>query len=335
MTSGRDENGSFPLVGRYPALASVPRVRLGNFPTPVEQVDLPQGAATAELWIKRDDLTASTLGGNKIRSLEFLLARVSPGDRVLTVGSLGSTHALATAHVARALGASTTVISWRQEMNAIAAAVSSRIDRLADERVRALTPVDGYLRAFARRVSGDVRWVPAGGTSPLGMLGHVNAALELERQIRRGAMPPPARVIVPLGTGGTVAGLALGCAIAALDVEVVAVRVVPRLVANRARLAALMRGCSRLIARSTGERPPRGGLRRVRIVHGAYGGAYGRPTSAGMIAAERLRQAHGVVADPTYSAKALAVALAEGAGGVQLFWLTFDARCIPSDGSAQ
>src|SRR5690348_18358157 len=70
---------------------------LGAWPTPLER-------AAPELWIKREDRSASVAGGNKVRGLEFLLARLPAGAAVVTVGGWGSTHCLATALHARALG---------------------------------------------------------------------------------------------------------------------------------------------------------------------------------------------------------------------------------------
>jgi len=55
-------------------LSAIPRVALGRFPTPIE----PLAALSPTLWIKRDDLGATLLGGNKLRALEFLLAGVGP-----------------------------------------------------------------------------------------------------------------------------------------------------------------------------------------------------------------------------------------------------------------
>ena len=71
---------SLPLFARFPALASLPRVALGAFPTPV----LHAPSLAPELWIKRDDLTADPMGGNKVRALEFLLGEVRSGDRGVT-----------------------------------------------------------------------------------------------------------------------------------------------------------------------------------------------------------------------------------------------------------
>ena len=85
MTGGSPDPG-IPLVRRYPALASIPRVSLGEYPTPVESLRLPE--LGAPLWIKRDDLASSTLGGNKVRALEYLLAEVKPGEQVFERANL-------------------------------------------------------------------------------------------------------------------------------------------------------------------------------------------------------------------------------------------------------
>jgi 1-aminocyclopropane-1-carboxylate deaminase/D-cysteine desulfhydrase-like pyridoxal-dependent ACC family enzyme len=311
-----------PLLLRHPALAWLPRVRLGAFPTPVERVATPAG----ELWIKRDDLSGTPLGGNKVRALEFLLAGVGPADHVITAGARGSTHALATAVYGRALGARVTVVRWAQEMNADASAVARRISRTADETIDARTPVDGMLRALFLRLQSNVRWIPPGGTSALGALGHVNAALELAEQIAAGRMSMPARIVVPLGSGGTAAGLALGATMAGLDTTIVCASVAPRIVANRSRVLRIANACARLIERSTGVRVARPDPRRLIVERGEYGGAYGRETERGREAVRWMRATHGVSLDATYSAKALAAVLSVPFPGPTLFWLTYDAR---------
>jgi D-cysteine desulfhydrase len=182
------------------------------------------------------------------------------------------------------------------------------------------------LRALGLRASRTVHWVPAGGTSPLGMLGHVNAAHELAQQIASGEVPPIDRVVVPLGSGGTVAGLALGFAIAGVHTRVVGARVAPWIVANRTRVGALVRSAARLLERLTGTTMPPPVP--VEVLHAAYGGAYGRPTCAGAAAAAAMRSAIGLRLDATYSAKALAAALGGPSGQRVLFWLTFDARWL-------
>jgi len=310
-----------PLLSRYPALSRIPRAQFTVLPSPLE----PPGVAHSNLWIKRDDLNGEIVGGNKVRALEFLLGGVRTGDRVVTVGSAGSTHALATATLARHLGAEADVGRWRQEMNGTAARIAEATTRVARVAPVFRTVVGAYAWAWRRRMGG-ARWIPAGGSSPLGALGQVNAALELCEQMRALDEAPPASVIVPLGTGGTMAGLALGFAIAGVATTVVGVRVVPRIVARLGRVAALANDVARLIERASGQRVPRVDRARLTIAHDAYGGAYGRETPDARDAAERLRLAAGIQLDATYSAKAFVVALQYAARERTLFWLTFDSR---------
>lgn len=312
-----------PLVRRFPALAAVPRVALVNAPTPVVALT----DISPSLWIKRDDRSADPLGGNKVRSLEFLLASVRPGDRVVTVGSAGSTHALAVATYGRRLGARVLVGRWQQTMNSTAALVAAQVAAIAERAPVFRSTVSAYAWAFLQRARG-AHWIAAGGSTPLGVLGHVNAGLEFVAQLDAGELPPPRYVVVPLGTGGTAAGLALAFAIVRKDIVVVGARVVPRIVGRRARVLRLARACARLIERRTRERLPTVRHDAVRVEHEAYGGGYGAETPGALAAARRLEDAAGIRADASYSAKGFQVALDLAKDAPTLFWLTFDPRTL-------
>lgn len=320
------------LYDRFPALRDLPRASLCTLPTPVERIVGIDGAS--ELWIKRDDLSAPICGGNKVRSLEFLLGNVKPGDTVLTLGGEGSTHVLSTTLHTRRLGATTVAMRWRHDMNTVADLVSERLGReLNDSRVARL-PLSAIMRCGYVRLTRTVHFIPMGGSSALGALGHVNAGLELAAQIEEGALPVPQRIVLPLGTGGTMAGLALGLSIAGLNIPVVGARVGPRLFAHLRKVRRIASRARRLIARHTGELPSRIRRENLRVLHDVYGGAYGRPLAAAGDAAATLHRVSGIRLDDTYSAKAFAAALdqarTEKAGGPTLFWLTFDARCLTS-----
>jgi D-cysteine desulfhydrase len=329
--------GEIPLLRRFPAHAARPRARLADFPTPVERLPLP-----GQLWIKRDDLDAPEMGGNKVRALEFLLGGLAPGGEVLTLGGEGSTHVLATAAHARRLGLRTRAVRWRHDMSPIAHAVAAHAAALCERVVTEPGPVRGMMRAQLERVrlargAGEAggagwRYIPIGGSTPLGILGHVNAGLELAEQVAAGAMPAPSHVVVPLGTGGTAAGIALGFRIAGVRAIVVGARVAPAIGSNRWRVLQLARATARLIATRTGERIPAPTARHVTVTGEAYGGAYGRPSRPGMDAAAVIRHQTGLVLDATYSAKAFAAAraLAARTGSPTLFWLTFDGRWMGS-----
>jgi D-cysteine desulfhydrase len=188
------------------------------------------------------------------------------------------------------------------------------------------------LRVLLPRLRRRTRWVPAGGTSALGVLGHVNAALELAEQVTAGRLPAPERIVVPLGSGGTAAGLAVGLTMAGLKATLVCVSVAPRIVANKSRVLRVAHACARLIERTTGVRIARPDPSRIVVERGEYGGAYGRETERGREAVRWMRATHGVSLDATYSAKALAAVLGTPTPGPTLFWLTYDARAARGAG---
>lgn len=322
------------LLARFPRLATaLPRADLHLQETPVESWRV--GGAT--LLIKRDDLDAPLLGGNKVRALELLLAGADPGRPLLTVGATGSTHALSVARHGAALGVRTQVITWPQETHAVADATAARMRELADV-TSTRSVIHAFARATWRRAVHRVRWVPAGGSTPLGALGHVNAALELADQLVRDGAAMPDSIVLPLGSGGTTAGLLVGLSLVGARARLVGVRVVPRLVANRQHVLRLARRTRALLASLAGERVPPLDGSLLEIEHRAFGGAYGRVTPDATRASALLREAGGPVLEGTYSAKAFAVALARAQRSPDervLFWLTFDGRWLsaPSDPS--
>jgi 1-aminocyclopropane-1-carboxylate deaminase/D-cysteine desulfhydrase-like pyridoxal-dependent ACC family enzyme len=152
-------------------------------------------------------------------------------------------------------------------------------------------------------------------------LGHALAGLELANQL--GA--PPDAIVVPLGSGGTTAGLMLAVGWLGWPTRIVTVRVAPALVANRWRVRALAAGAERLLRRTDVSVPHPGSPVPVVVVN-ALGAGYGHPSPGGE-AARRLAAEHGLVLDPTYGAKALAVLLQQATGNVRraVFWHTFAA----------
>jgi len=88
-------------------LARFPRVRLAHLPTPLEPLErLSAALGGPDIWIKRDDCTGLSTGGNKTRKLEFLMADALErgADIVVTQGATQSNHARQTAAFAAKLG---------------------------------------------------------------------------------------------------------------------------------------------------------------------------------------------------------------------------------------
>ncbi len=53
-------------------------------------------------------------------------------------------------------------------------------------------------------------FLPPGGSNVRGVLGFVDCAFEIKRQIEEKELPEPERIFVAAGSGGTLAGLILG-----------------------------------------------------------------------------------------------------------------------------
>ena len=298
--------------------------RLGDWPTPLERAPaLAHAVGVAELAVKREDRSSARYGGNKVRGLELLFAGAPTGTVFVTLGGTGSTHCLATAvHAAAAAGRAVLAQFPQPETpasRAVAAACRARAALVVHARARATLPLavlDAWRRAGAL---GPRRWIPGGGAHPRAVVGHVLAGLELAAQV---AAPPDA-IVLPLGTGGTAAGLALAVAALGWPTQVVGVRVAPRIVANRWRTTWLAHAARRLLARHD-IRIPDPASRIPLVVVDGLGLGYGHPTPEGEAAA-RLASEHGLVLDPTYGAKAFAFLMRRATCNVQrvVFWHTF------------
>ncbi len=303
-----------------------PRLVLGNLPSPVEELGrLGRRSGAAALLVKRDDLVSPGLAGNKIRAVERILGK--PGTYrhgVLTAGPIGSHWTQALLHGAAAAGVPADVLLWQgaEDPSGRPALEAARpLARSWKEGGTLALAVSGA-RALLRP-EGPSFLMPGGASGPA-LLGGVEAALETAEAVRRGAMPLPDVAYVPLGTGVTAAGLALGFALAGLPTRVVAVRVTSLLLANRCVLGSLLGIGVGFLAR--GGVPPRR-PEVPRIVSGFVGDGYGRPTPESEEAGALARDAEGLRLDPTYGAKALAALLTDGREGrlrglTALFWMT-------------
>src|SRR5262249_11780929 len=89
-------------------LDAIPRLQYGCYPTPLEELPRLREALGGgpRLFIKRDDYTGAGFGGNKVRKLEYMLARAvaDKSEIVITVGGEKSNHARVTAAMCASLG---------------------------------------------------------------------------------------------------------------------------------------------------------------------------------------------------------------------------------------
>ena len=279
------------------------RVSLGIFPTPIQRLDNISALLNTNVFIKRDDLTGLGLGGNKVRKLEFLMADAKKrGARVVfTTGGAQSNHAMLTAAAARRLGMRPILILKKRGVTACRG--NQLLERLMD--------TDDYADIYAEmdrmgEALGEPYYkIPCGGSNALGTLGYVDCAREIADQGIRFS-----HILCAEGSGGTMAGLALGAKLFLPGVRVHGMMVdtdpfdeiTPR----------LMREAAALLEADAAISPDDFDLR------DQCGPGYAIPSKEGREAVSLMARMEGLFLDPVYTGKAFAglVAMArEGAFG--------------------
>jgi D-cysteine desulfhydrase len=306
------------LHERFPPLAeALPHLVLSERPTPVREL------AGLGIWVKEDGAFGSGgWGGNKVRKLEWLIpeARRRRRRSILTFGGLGTNWGLATALYAREHGIATALALLDQPVDAHVEAQLARLEasgaRIHRTHTKARTvAMLPWLLARNARGGRPPYLLPAGGSSPVGALGYVEAALEIAAQVEDGALPEPAHVVVPVGTGGTAAGLALGFQLAGLGSRVLGVVVNDQLRLDAPLCARLARRSAKLLERRGAHLGPlRLGPEMLDLTREQIGAGYGHLTEPAGRAAD-LAAAEGLALDPVYTAKAMAGLLALRAEG--------------------
>ncbi|WP_228000027.1 1-aminocyclopropane-1-carboxylate deaminase/D-cysteine desulfhydrase [Nocardia australiensis] len=297
-------------------LATLPFHPLGERPTPVRE--LTALSTRSPLWCKDESgFGWGGWSGNKIRKLEWILPDVlrRGSDTMLTVGGLGTNWGLAAALYGRDLGLRTVLALIDQPVDDH---VRQQLDRLHDSgaiihrthtKARTIAMAPWLLLRHSR--NGRLPYLlPAGGSSPIGVLGYVETALELAEQVAAGALPEPSHIVTAVGSGGTAAGLALGLRLAGLRTRVVGVIVNDTLPLDARHIVQLAEKGERLL-RSRGAQLPRVGLEPgdITMVRDWLGDGYGVVTPEAL-AAQQLTAREGLDLEPVYTAKAIAGLLA-------------------------
>ena len=293
----------------------IPYIPLAELPTPVHAAPrLGCSVGHANIWIKRDDLSSSLHGGNKVRKLEYLFGDAKAGgySDVLTVGAVGSNHVLTTSVHASRCSLSVQSVQYPRPLGQDTdLAMRATIARGADVRIapsRAAVPfVIGYCYARSLFRSNLPYWIPSGGSSVVGTVGYILAAFELKRQVEKGYLAEPERVYVALGSCGTAAGLLAGFRLAKMRTRVVAVRATPRSVASAYKTASLTNATLRFLTRRGWHHntlPLRADD--LTVIHSQYGKGYGVPTKRTHDSIRLAAETEGLVLEETYTGKAMA-----------------------------
>ncbi|MBQ7786401.1 MAG: D-cysteine desulfhydrase family protein [Clostridia bacterium] len=191
-------------------LEEIKKVSLGVFPTPVQKLDNISRILGTQVYIKRDDMTGLGLGGNKVRKLEYLLAQAKAqgAEVVFTTGGTQSNHAMLTAAACRKLGMTPILILKNKGVTQRKG--NQLLEHLMGVDVR-LMDTNDYADIYAemdrvgRELGRPYYKIPCGGSNALGTIGYVDCV----REIRDQGLEFD-HIVCAEGSGGTMAGLALG-----------------------------------------------------------------------------------------------------------------------------
>ncbi|HEX5304089.1 MAG TPA: pyridoxal-phosphate dependent enzyme [Streptosporangiaceae bacterium] len=308
--AGPGAAASAPARPFLAAADALPRTRLAVLPTPlVPAPRLAEALGARSLLVKRDDLTGFAFGGNKARLLEFLVAGAlaDGADTLLTGGAASSNFCAATAAAARRAGLRCELVIAGQPGPAGPAlalarswAASVRWTEVPDR-----DSVDAHLPVAAAELAARGHrpyLIPRGGATALGAVGCALAAAELQEQLAgHGASRGNVTVVVPTGSGGTLAGLVAGHVLLGRPWALTGCSASRPPQAIVPRVLSLAGECLRLLG---AEQEPSPGD--VTVVD-ARGPGHGLPSPAGLAAAEQAMRTEGLMLDPVYTAKALAL----------------------------
>ncbi len=293
-------------------LARYPRVRLGHLPTPLEPMpNLSKHLGGPSLWIKRDDCTGLSSGGNKTRKLEYLMAEAIAlrADVVITQGATQSNHARQTAAAAAKLGMKCHILLEDrtgfadQAYNLNGNVLLDQLHGASIAKRAGGTDMQLEMEVLAadlQRKGHRPYVIPGGGSNPVGALGYVNCAIELLAQANDVGLRID-HLVHATGSAGTQAGLVAGLAALNSGIPVLGIGVRAPKDKQEANVFALAEKTATYLGLP-------GVVKREHVVANCdyVGQGYGLPTQSMVEAVKLMANVEGILLDPVYSGKGMA-----------------------------
>lgn len=205
-----------------------PRVKLGSLPTPIERLsNFEKKYGCKNIYIKRDDLTGLGPGGNKIRSLEFILGEATSKkcDTIIVAGPLQSN--LCTLAACACAKAGLKCISVHNGVEPKKAEGNLLLNKLLNVESHYLGNIPSAERnKYAEELRESLSkkgltpyFIENGATTGMGAIGYVDAIIEMKKQVDEHNIPLKS-IYAPGGNGGVAAGLIYGNALFGFPFEI-------------------------------------------------------------------------------------------------------------------
>ena len=307
-------------------LGRFPRIKLGHMNTPIEFLPrLTEKIGKAEIWIKRDDCTGLSTGGNKTRKLEFLMAEAidQGSDLILTQGATQSNHVRQTSAAAAKLGLDCHVLledrtgiettnyklNGNVLLNSLHGATSEHRPSGLDMDLELMNVSEKFISKGRKAYV-----IPGGGSNPTGALGYVNCAQEIIYQSSE--MGKPFDFIVhATGSAGTQAGLVTGLKLLNSGIPLLGIGVRASKIDQEEKVFNLAKLTSEKISKLQL-------VKREDVIANCnfVGPGYGLPDTSTLDAIRLFAELEGILLDPVYSGKG-------AAGLIQLLKDDFFCNC--------
>ncbi len=279
--------------------------------SPIEKLErLSSHLGGPAIFIKRDDQLGLTVGGNKTRKLEYLVADAlrQGADTLITCGAVQSNHCRLTlaAAVREGLKCQLVLTEPADGYNPQASGNHLLFHLLGAEKIEVI-PADGDMQPVMEKLAQELAsegrkayLIPVGGSNELGSLGYMACAEEIEQQAwETGAAYD--YVVTATGSAGTQAGLLAGFIARQSNTKVIGVNVSRDRAAQEAKVLDLLRSTAGMVGLQ-------GKIRAESVVcEDRYvGPGYAIPTAEMVEAVKLVAQTEGILLDPVYTGKAMA-----------------------------
>ena len=283
------------------------KTELAQLPTPLQPLDrLSELHGGPRIWIKRDDLTGCASSGNKVRKLEFILTDVLDKQRdiIITCGGVQSNHCRTTAVLGAQLDLKIHLLlrldsaadnSGNLFLSKLTGAEITYLDKAEYKRLN--EHAEGWLKYYS---DGGHKpyFIPTGGSDSLGIWGYIDALAELVVDFEQHRITPGA-IIHATGSGGTQAGLLLGCHLHSIDSQIVGFAVCDDEAYFKKKIRSEIDSWLRLNKLMESAELPE-----IQVIDKYKGPRYGVCPPEVYDLIKTLAQLEGIILDPVYTGKA-------------------------------
>ncbi len=279
-----------------------PRLHFAHLPTAVESMPRLSAALQGpKLLVKRDDQTGLAFGGNKTRKLEYLLAEAQAegAHTLITAGAVQSNHCRQTVAAAAKFGMNCILVLFGDPPNPPDAnhllhhLLGAEIVLTARENIEQ-TLEDVF--AKAQSAGRQPYLIPYGGSNPTGVMGYINAMLELAEQ-----NTDPDWIVFPSSSGGTQAGMLVGARMSGFAGKILGISVDEPADVLTARVADLATRSAAFIGEDW-----QFSADEVFVKDGYIGGGYAVMGTPEIEAIQMYARLEALLLDPVYTSRAAA-----------------------------